>query len=278
MLLARRRSLVLSHRPTQISRHDCAPRHTLTTPRRYATTTYHFTRAPRYFVGPYLVVITGRAEIGCIYQHSVWEVKRAMCVPFARNRRHLSAAQLRIEDRYIQMIQSVFDTTVMYFSYSYVLPSLIASKARSTPCACEVRIVQGRYARVEAEFFHSMDCQFGWLYNWLHAWNFFFTKHRYDLTHGLQRLHTSGESFYQEPLHKRMDRRFCWNHHLLDRLARSGAMSQYMLPIVAGFVRILGRVDVNGHSVEVTDGRCISNHTLLHRVRVSVCACVFLCV
>ena len=100
----------------------------------------HFTRAPRYFVGPYLVVITGRAEIGCIYQHSVWEVKRAMCVPFARNRRHLSAAQLRIEDRYIQMIQSVFDTTVMYFSYSYVLHSLIASKAGTTPCACEVYV------------------------------------------------------------------------------------------------------------------------------------------
>ena len=69
------------------------------------------------------MVITARAEVGCIYQHTVWELKRAECVPFARNRRHLSAVQLRIEDRYVEMILSVFDTTKMYFSYSCVMHS-----------------------------------------------------------------------------------------------------------------------------------------------------------
>lgn len=138
------------------------------------------------------MVITGKKSVGRIYQHTVWQLTGVHTVPFARNRRHLSESQLRIEDKYLEMIQFVCDTTHMYFSYTY------------------------------------------------------------DLTHGLQRLHTAGEAFYKETLYKRMDRRFCWNRHFLAGPARIGDLGQYLLPLMAGFVEIAGSVDVNGHTVEVT--------------------------
>lgn len=142
--------------------------------------------------GPFLIAITGRGAVGRIYQHTVWQLKDVHTVQFARNRRHLSASQLKIEDKYLEMVLSVFDNHRFYFSYSY------------------------------------------------------------DLTHGLQRLHTAGETFYQETLYKRMDRRFCWNQHFLVGVARNGEMGHFLLPIMAGFVEIVPAVDINGHAVEVT--------------------------
>ena len=44
----------------------------------------------------------------------------------------------------------------------------------------------------------------------------------YDLTHSLQKLHSSGQRFYTSSLYKRVEKRFCWNQHLQANLGKYG--------------------------------------------------------
>lgn len=77
-------------------------------------------------------------------------------------------------------------------------------------------------------------------------------SYSYDLTHTLQKLHSSGQKFYSSSLFNRADQRFCWNEHLQSHLQSFGNMERYHLPIMCGFVEVTHPISINGSMIEIT--------------------------
>ena len=72
----------------------------------------------------------------------------------------------------------------------------------------------------------------------------------YDLTHSLQKLHSSGQRFYTSSLYKRVEKRFCWNQHLQANLRKYGEVRfTPPLPVLSA-----------GHSRFLTVGADTTSH------------------
>ncbi|UJR27975.1 hypothetical protein I4U23_009233 [Adineta vaga] len=75
----------------------------------------------------------------------------------------------------------------------------------------------------------------------------FYFSYSYDLTHTLQRLHTSSSEFLSKSFIERADQRFVWNRHLLNSFISNKSLAQFTLPLVHGFAAI-HKLSINGNS------------------------------
>ncbi|CAF1196498.1 unnamed protein product [Rotaria sordida] len=75
----------------------------------------------------------------------------------------------------------------------------------------------------------------------------FYFSYTYDITHTFQRLQTLSPDFHSIPFLERADERFVWNRYLLSQFTNNRIISQFVLPIIHGFVA-LSTLNINGHS------------------------------
>lgn len=66
---------------------------------------------------------------------------------------------------------------------------------------------------------------------------YIYFSYTYDLTHTMQRLHSSGPEFLSQSLIERADARFLWNMNLLLDF-RNPVFANFTLPLIQGFVSI----------------------------------------
>lgn len=62
---------------------------------------------------------------------------------------------------------------------------------------------------------------------------FFYFSYTYDLSHTLQRLHSTSPDFKQLGLAERADQRFIWNRHILKEFQKLG-LKRFCLPLILG--------------------------------------------
>lgn len=78
----------------------------------------------------------------------------------------------------------------------------------------------------------------------------FYYSNNYDLTHSLQRRNQclqTNPNFPKLSLYERADERFIWNSHILRDFVVQPELRRFTVPIVHGFVSILGST-INGNS------------------------------
>ncbi len=76
----------------------------------------------------------------------------------------------------------------------------------------------------------------------------FYYSNSYDLTHSMQRRHTSQQTksnFSQLSLYERADERFVWNGHILRDLVVQPEMRRFTVPVIHGYVSVVGSA-ING--------------------------------
>lgn len=76
----------------------------------------------------------------------------------------------------------------------------------------------------------------------------FYYSNSYDLTHSLQRRNQclqTKPNFSQLSLYERADERFIWNNHILRDFVVQPELRRFTVPIVHGFVSIVGST-ING--------------------------------
>lgn len=62
----------------------------------------------------------------------------------------------------------------------------------------------------------------------------FYFSYSYDLTHTFQRLQNSSSDFFSKSMVERADRRFVWNHHLLNAFSTNQNITRFALPVIHG--------------------------------------------
>ncbi|CAH1403962.1 unnamed protein product [Nezara viridula] len=75
----------------------------------------------RLIVGQYLVVVTGRSKVGNIWRKEVFQMDSAEVICINKLPFPINDKQIRLEKKYISMLEFILATPYFYFSYSYDL-------------------------------------------------------------------------------------------------------------------------------------------------------------
>eukprot|EP01114_Cavostelium_apophysatum_P012537 TRINITY_DN2828_c0_g1_i1.p1 TRINITY_DN2828_c0_g1~~TRINITY_DN2828_c0_g1_i1.p1 ORF type:complete len:1101 (-),score=229.55 TRINITY_DN2828_c0_g1_i1:34-3336(-) len=84
----------------------------------------------------------------------------------------------------------------------------------------------------------------GMLDQFLGSCNFYFS-HGFDITQSLQAQSQFTSEQLQQPIWKRADKRFFWNHYLTKKLQIAG-LDEWIIPVMDGFIKITNE-EISGH-------------------------------
>ncbi|KAG1689918.1 Phosphatidylinositide phosphatase SAC1-B [Nymphon striatum] len=83
--------------------------------------------------GPYLIVITKRAEIGTINKDKIWKVVETDIIAYSKTDLHLTEKQIQDNKSYLSMLNLVLTTPYFYFSTKYDLTHTIQRLYNTSP-------------------------------------------------------------------------------------------------------------------------------------------------
>lgn len=83
----------------------------------------------RLHAGDYLVAITERVKVGRLGRHDIYQLGAAKIYPFSRNSLHLREEQIRDEETFLALLDSVLHNGANYFSYTYDLTHTLQRQA-----------------------------------------------------------------------------------------------------------------------------------------------------
>ncbi|GIY70231.1 phosphatidylinositol-3-phosphatase SAC1 [Caerostris darwini] len=92
--------------------------------------------------GPYLIVITKKANVGAINGQSIWRIEDTDVIPYARTMLHLTDEQVQYNKNYISMVYAVLKTPHFYFSYTYDISHSLQRLHNTSPDFVQMPLFQ----------------------------------------------------------------------------------------------------------------------------------------
>ncbi|GAB6021365.1 Phosphoinositide phosphatase sac1 [Chamberlinius hualienensis] len=83
--------------------------------------------------GPYLVVITQKAQVGILSGEAIWRIEATDILPYSKTTLHLTDTQINDNRVYLSMLQQALKTDYFYFSYSYDLSHTMQRLHNTSP-------------------------------------------------------------------------------------------------------------------------------------------------